>query len=242
MRSLTLLWLAMLAVADARAAIVPAGPFSGGQSETWESFSNYSDHLAATGGPFLADPTPILGGDATISGPRLAVYEPAVGAIFSLGSSGVAGVSNGVKSIGSDIDAGATSVVFVTEVESFGAYWGALTGPDFPFPNPTSVTVAFFDASDVLLGSDSFDYSRASSRDGALEWHGWRSTGAGIKKVTISGDYVALDGLQAAGPLAVPASSWLGRLAFGLLLGCAVWAAAAPRRIQRAEARDTTDP
>jgi hypothetical protein len=86
------------------------------------------------------------------------------------------------------------------------------------------VTVSFFDASDDLLGSDSFDYSRASTRDGVLEWHGWESTGGGIKKVTISGDYVAMDGLQAGGPRSVPALDWTGRVSLALLLAvCAAW-------------------
>jgi hypothetical protein len=195
--------LLLFAAPAARAAIVPVGPFAGTTSETWESFPNLSDQFVATGSFFLADPAPIMGGFATISHPRLAIYEPAASAIFRIGSSGVAAVSDGAKAGGIDGDSGATTIVFSGTVTHFGAYFGAVTGPDFPFPNPNAVTVSFYDASDNLIGSAAFDYSRASSRDGVLEWHGWRSAsgggtsgGVGIKKITVSGDYVALDGLQ----------------------------------------------
>ena len=55
----------------------------------------------------------------------------------------------------------------------------------------------FYDSSDVLIGSDVFTYlGNPQNGYSPLQWHGWAST-TGIKKATYSGDFVAIDALQA---------------------------------------------
>ena len=70
-------------------------PFAGDFSETWEAFPNYVDNPNF----FLDDPTLIMGGMASIANDVMLVYEPGV-AVFGLGSSGSAQVSDGTKGMG----------------------------------------------------------------------------------------------------------------------------------------------
>jgi hypothetical protein len=171
------------------------GPFSGTESETWESFNNYLQ------GPYyLSDPTTIMGGGAMIYNARMVIYQPdCAGAFFALGTSGPAQVSDGEKGMGiNDIynppNGSTTTIVFNTPVLDFGAYWGEITG--YGFPDPNTVSLNFYDGALNLIGNESFTYSRSAYGDGLLEWEGWSSSTA-VKEITYSGDYIVIDGLQA---------------------------------------------
>lgn len=203
--------IAMTMTSGAQAQLSGTGPFIGSLTEDWESFANYLVHPTF----YLSDPTSIMGGGATISNPLMAVYQPG-SASFGLGTSGLASVSDGVKAMGIDSYAQTTTIVFSSLVNAFGAYWGAATG--FGFPDPNTVEVSFFDASDNLIDvAQTFTYSKSSDGSGALDWHGWTST-VGIKKVVYKGDYVVIDGLQANIAMApVPEGGTLASL--GLFLG-----------------------
>jgi hypothetical protein len=223
-----------LAVAPPAKAVVTEVPlpFTGTLSENWESFPNYLN----TTGTYLSEPTTIMSGGAEISNDdAMAVYEPGGGAPFSMGSSGSAQVSDGVKgmainsSADSDLLSSATTatITFTSSVTDFGGYWGAATFTDSGTQDPATVTLTFYD---VLGGSDtvSFDYSRSSfdddgdgEGDGVLEWHGWIST-IPIKSLTYTGPSVVNDGLQATGVPAVPEPSSLLLLGSGLA-GLGLW-------------------
>jgi hypothetical protein len=162
---------------SASAALNPIGPFTGTLSETWESFPHYSPDAY-----YLADPTTIMGGGATISSPSMVIYEPGAVAPFGLGQNGLATVSDGAKGMGLNGGFETAAISFLNPVSDFGAYWGDGFG---------DVTLEFSDGS-----SASFSYSRPPPGDGVLEWHGWNST-IGITDVSYTGFYVAIDGLQA---------------------------------------------
>ena len=85
---------ALLFVANTRAAVTAIGPFSGNLSETWESFNDY-----LTGPLYLANPTTIMGGGAFIANSFMCVYLTNSTISFGLGSSGNAGVADGTKGI-----------------------------------------------------------------------------------------------------------------------------------------------
>lgn len=158
------------------------GPFTGAFQETWESFPNYSNQV----GFYLPDPTAIMGGNANISSPSMAVYQPGAGFGFGLGGFGPAPVSDGAKAMGLDGDQQTATIVFNNPVDSFGAYWGV----DSRYP---VVSVSFFDVFSNPIGYDTFGYS-----GGALYWHGWNSD-VGISRITYFGPYIVIDGLQANG-------------------------------------------
>ena len=193
---------ALLLCSNASATLSSIGPFSGSMSETWESFNDY----LTTNFHYLPDPTSIMGGGATISSPRMAVYNPNTAANFGLGSSGSALISDGVHGMGLDNPAQTATITFANPVGDFGAYWGANTPP-----NPSTVSLAFSDGSLA-----NFTYDHSSGNPGVLEWHGWHST-VGITSVSYSGDYVVVDGLQA-NPVPEPGMALLGALGVGLAL------------------------
>lgn len=191
---------ALLCAAQASATIELA-PFIGETSESWESFPNYVDYTPI----YLPNPTPILGGTATIVQPRMVVYEPGI-AEFYLTSSGYAQVSEGERALGINVgpDA-ATTILFDEPVDQFGAYWGATT----EFSTPSGIDVYFYD-DHTLVDSVAFGYDRSPEFDGKLEWHAWH-TDQPFDRLVFVGDYVVIDGLQASSP--EPASLLLALLA-----------------------------
>jgi hypothetical protein len=192
--TLLILMATLNAPSPAHAQLSPIDSFVGTTSETWESFPNYS---VGGGVNDLPNPSDIMGGFAAISTTApggMIVYEPAIAtAFFGLGTSGDAKASDGVKGMGID-DEGTTTIVFDSPVTDFGAFWGAATGSGFP--DPANVTLSFFDAATALIGTENFNYSRSTTGDGLLEWHGYHST-IGIKSLSYTGIFVVTDGLQA---------------------------------------------
>jgi hypothetical protein len=184
------------------------GPFTGTSSETWESFNDY-----LTGPRYLAAPTSIMGGRALISSSLMSVYLTNSARSFGLGDSGNAQVADGTKGMGLDGFAQTATITFLDPVTDFGAYWGANTPP-----TPATVSLLFSDGS-----FESFTYS--APHDGALVWHGWHFE-TGITSISYSGDFVAVDGLQA-NVIPEPATTLLGALGVGLLflrrLRCSRW-------------------
>lgn len=193
------------------AALVPILPFQGSLTETWELFPTVLQE-----GYHLPSPSGIMDGGASISSPRMTVYEPGL-LDFGLGSSGYAAVADGTKAMGSNGFEQSTVVVLAEPIVSFGAYWGAFTDTQFG-GDPAWVSVSFFDESGGLIGTELFSYSRSLYGDGLLEWHGWSST-VPIKTITYTEDFVVIDGLQA-NPVPEPATLSLFVLASLLSRRC----------------------
>ncbi len=194
-------------VVPAKASLISLPPFQGGLTETWESYPNFVPEDG-----YLPNPSQIMGGNALISSPFMAVFE--VGVVdCSLGSSGLAQPADAVKGMVINHLGQSAEVIFLQPIIEFGAHWGAYTHPIFA-QDPTTISVSFFDTSNVLIGIESFLYSRAPMADGLLEWHGWSST-TPIKRITYSGDGVVTDGLQA-NLVPEPAAAML--LALGALM------------------------
>ena len=184
---------------SSRADVTPIGPFTGTMSESWESFNDY-----LTGPRHLAVTTSIMGGGAVISSPFMSVYLTNSDTSFGLGDSGNAQVADGSKGMGLGGFAQTATITFVNPVVDFGAYWGANTSL-----TPATISMVFSDGS-----VESFSYS--APHDGTLDWHGWHFT-TGITSISYSGDFVAVDGLQAI-PVPEPATALLSTLGVGLLL------------------------
>ena len=189
----------LLLGANTWAAVTSIGPFTGSLSETWELFNDY-----LTGPRYLADPTTIMGGGAFISSSLMSVYLTNSSRSFGLGDSGNAQVADGAKGMGLDGFAQTATITFVNPVTDFGAYWGANTPP-----TPATVSLVFSDGS-----FESFAYS--APHDGTLNWHGWHFA-TGITSISYSGDFVAIDGLQA-NVIPEPSTTLLGVLGVGLLV------------------------
>jgi hypothetical protein len=194
----------------AMAGVTPIGPFTGDLTETWESFDNY----LVDPDFYRDDPTTIMGGGASISNPVMAIYEPGV-AVFGLGSSGLADVSDGKKGMGLDEFASTATITFTTPMSAFGAYWGAATFDD---DDEAIVSVDFYDEFGGLIDSVTFAYAHQDSGDGALDWHGWLSD-TPIASIVYSGDFVVNDGLQAnfgGGAVPAPGAALLGLIGLAL--------------------------
>jgi hypothetical protein len=56
--------------------------------------------------------------------------------------------------------------------------------------------VSFFDQSLTQIGTaQQFLYTREATRDGLLEWHGWKSA-VTVRRIVYSGDFVVNDGMR----------------------------------------------
>lgn len=140
------------------------------------------------------------------------VYEPGV-AIFGLGNSGNAQVSDGVKGMGLNGFGETAVITFEMPILTFGGYWGVGTGD--PVPDPNTVTVAFYTPDGGLIDTVGFLYSHSDNGDGGLDWHGWSSSTA-IGRIEYTGDFVVNDGLQAS---LVPAPGAVALLGLAGLFG-----------------------
>lgn len=171
---------------SARAGIIDIGPFVGDLTETWETFATTYE-----GGPYLSDPSLIMGGEATISSPKMAVYEPGVSDFYLGGQIGPALTADGVKGLGLDDFAQSATIDFDVAVSSFGAYWGAFLPEG---SQPAVINVQFFDSDYALIGTEGISYLPPS--EGTLYWHGWHIDES-VSRIVYSGDGVVIDGLQA---------------------------------------------
>lgn len=171
----------------ARGAIIEIGPFTGDLTETWEGFPT-----SAPEGDILPDPTAIMSGQAMISHPVMQIFQPWE-VSHSLGSSGYAQPSDGIKALRVNGFNQSASISFEVPIRQFGAYWGAFTDPDIT-GDPAVFSISFFDDVDQLIDTLTFTYSRPF--DGVLEWHGWRSD-VDIYRFNFHEDAIAIDGLQA---------------------------------------------
>lgn len=190
----TLAALVILSIAlPAMACVSATGPFTGTWQETWESFPNYVDMNYG----YLSNPTEIFGGNATISNGCMCIYQPDAGATWWLDATST-NVADGEKGMGlNNIDQTAY-ISFKSPVDSFGAYWAAIFG--------NTVSLTFYDVSGRAFDTESFDYPGIIGNNGCadLEWHGWNSE-IPVSGISYTGDYVAIDGLQA-NPVPEPSS------------------------------------
>lgn len=182
----TLATLAVCVATRANAQLTSVGPFTGNLTETFEEFPNYHDNF----GP-QAEPVSIFGGAASLtSGNKdIVIYEPSAGDGFGLNYNGFAQVADGTKGAGlNGIDT--ATIVFRSDITQFGGYFGAPS-----FANPP-ITLSFYDDSNNLIGTRTYDYNHVGTGDGKLDFVGYAST-IGIKTVTIGGFDPVFDGLQA---------------------------------------------
>jgi hypothetical protein len=193
-------------------------PFLGAIQESWESFPNFRSTLETLGHKsFLTGPMPIFNGMATISHPKMAIYEPG-SANYNLGSSGDAQIAHGHKGLGLEVTGPQilpeyiepASISFDQPVFSFGGYWAA--GTDYLF-DPEVIEFQFFDTSGNFVGSDEWPYSRSFQinedqmiywGDGELQWIGWEFF-VPVQHIVFGGGAVVADFLQA-NPVPEPSS------------------------------------
>lgn len=162
------------------ATFTSVAPFIGDHSETWEEFG-ISD---------LPSGTVILGGIATITGPKMVTGRP-----FFM-CSVYARPSDGQIFMDQDRPNDLLVISFSQPVSAFGAYWGSGVGCQ-GFPDAATV-LTFRDEAGNVIGSDSFFYEDRAG-NGSLEWHGYQFD-TPVKTITRTADDdkegVAVDGLQ----------------------------------------------
>jgi hypothetical protein len=191
----------------ASAAIVSTGPFIGTYSESFESFPDYLQD--GSDNPYFPEQSSIMGGFATISSAHndMLIYNPGAGAFWGLGGATLAGVADGSQGLGLESAPGSATITFDNPVTAFGGYFAA----DEVLYSPI-VTFDFSDGS-----SDSFAYSDPNG-NGTLVWAGWDFS-TDVSSVTISGNYLVMDGLQvevAPEPTTLALTGLCGLLAFAL--------------------------
>jgi hypothetical protein len=164
--------------------VISTGPFTGTYSESFESFPDYYHSDPA----LLPESTSIMGGFASITSANhdMVVYNTSDGASWGLGLI-MAGTSDGLQGLGLNSTGDTLTIDFNSPVTAFGGYFAA-DGYDGMSP---LLTFNFSDGS-----SGNYYYN---DPNGTLDWEGWESS-AGINSVTISGNFMAMDGLQAAVP------------------------------------------
>jgi hypothetical protein len=103
-----------------------------------------------------------------------------------------AGVSDGSQGLGLGSSGDAATITFSSAVTAFGGYFGANYGAGSG--SSGNISFNFSDGN-----SDSFIYNDPNANGNnysPLIWQGWDFS-AGITSVTISSDYLVMDGLQA---------------------------------------------
>lgn len=155
-------------------------PFTGSAIESWEN------HPVVNPG----SPTPIFGGQATISGdnPFIWMTTSELGAPGGLGLGPFpARAFDGMLGYVTSVSPGTAQIRFLSPITDFGGYWAHAVG----YP---PVSFAFYDPQGTLIGSQNFSYS-SPNNDGTLEWQGWHST-VPISSIEYSGHWVANDSLR----------------------------------------------
>ena len=206
-------------------------PFVGSFQESWESFPNFRSTLETLGHKsFLTGQVSVLNGLATISHPKMGIYEPD-NANYYLGSSGPAQTAHGQKGVGLEVTGPQilpeyiepASITFVTPISAFGGYWGA--GTDYLY-DPEVIEFQFFDTAGNLVGADAWPYTRSflidESQmvywgDGKLQWSGWQFD-VPVQRVVFGGGAIVADYLQAS-PIPEPSSLVVIYLAIGISAG-----------------------
>jgi hypothetical protein len=120
----------------------------------------------------------------------MAIYQS--GNAF-LGTSGKAQVADGTRGLMLNYFAQTATITWNTPIKEFGGYFAANT---LPAVDPAIVTVDFFGQSAELLDTETFTYSHSATGVGGLDWHGW-SSAVPVYSVSLQGDFLVTDGLQA---------------------------------------------
>ncbi|HWA28701.1 MAG TPA: VPDSG-CTERM sorting domain-containing protein [Lacunisphaera sp.] len=195
-----------LALATSASAITVTGPFVGTLQEDFESVTPVYHVPSVT----------VMGGELTISSPSslVGVYQGGWG----LGDKGSLNAGSTTIGFGNDGNSATYSFNFTNAVTDFGGYWNtAWIG--------SSLDLAFYDAGNNLLGTDSW----ITPNNNILNWRGWSSS-VGIARIDVlpgnhlSNESIAFDNLQA-NVAAAPDSG-----ATAALLGLALVGLAALRR------------
>jgi hypothetical protein len=207
------------------AAIIRVEPFMGSVQESWEAYPNFNATVDTLGQrSYLSGSVSILAGTATISHPRMGIFEPR-SANYSLGSSGSSQIAEGRKGIGLDFTGPqvlpqyveSASITFSTPLSTFGGYWGAAT--DYLF-DPEVIEFRFYDVAGNLVGTDEKPYTRSHLineaemiywGDGQLEWAGWQFI-TPVKRIEFGGGFIVADFLQA-NPIPEPSALALSLVA-----------------------------
>lgn len=167
----------LLAAATSLFSQTSTGPFTGIFSESFESIS-VPDHVIP-----VNSGKEVMGGFATLSNPSMYAIN-GVGVWWEGGPSAIPWdglqflVLNGVQKT--------LTITFDETVSRFGGYW--LQSKDSP-----DVAISFYDIADELIGASAF---YAFSETGNMTWNGW-SLATEAKRVTVTGNFLAMDGLQA---------------------------------------------
>ena len=169
---------AMISSAPAlHATTISTGVFTGDVSENWESFVTGKE---ANNYAYLPEGTAIFGGAANVYSQKHDI------AIFGVTSDDGYGVGHyvipfdGTKGMGTGSQRDGITINFLQPIMAFGGYFAAYG---------SLVSLNFSDGSQT-----SFNYSQQNT--GVMAWQGWASD-VGITSVSWSGEFVAVDGLQA---------------------------------------------
>jgi uncharacterized Zn-binding protein involved in type VI secretion len=156
--------------------------FVGTHSETWEGFP------VRDFGPVET----IFGGAAVISGTRL---ETATDHQFLL-CAYYASPVDGEIFMGADQYGSSMTISFSQPVSAFGAYWANV--PAIPAGcGGGETSFVFVDGAGNWVGEQSYPAGNTAN----WHWHGWVFA-TPVKTISITGDYVVTDGMQANVPLA----------------------------------------
>lgn len=171
----------------ASAALVEVGPFSGSLQESFEEYPPYESTGSVV---YLPPRTEIFGGDATITGSPIVIYQygPFGYPNYFGTAGGRAQVEDGIQGLG-----GTKLIInFQRGVNNFGGYFA---------DNNFFLHFTFLDKNGYDIGDI---YQPRLLTRGQLTWYGWTSK-LPIYEVKIDGGNTAMDALQA-NPVPEPAT------------------------------------
>lgn len=215
----------LLAPAGMADTFTPVSAFTGAWQESWETFPKTPSIPSWPYYAYLPNGTVIFSGHGTVAGGNptgLDIFKAGV-CCWGLGTSGLAQPAEGLQALGQN--AGMTvTITFADPISSFGGYFGAATG--YGNPDPAVISASFYGPSQVLLGASAFSYTHSSDHSGILDWHGWVFD-VPVSSVSLSGNFVTMDYLQANPYAAVPEPASL------ILFGSGLFLAALRRKLRR---------